>query len=555
MLFTLLFVAGIGIANGGSNQVVYLLPGLHAADPNFLAADWFVGDLHHPHGMFTRLVAAIAATGRLEIGLAVGAVLQSVALALAIWSIARESYDEPLLPWAFTLVMLGATGTRGIGLTLLVPPQLEASAIAGVSTLVGVALLGSGANRGFAGLAFGAAALFHINFAVLLVPIVGTSALVLARREGLVPALSVLVPFLAFGTPGYLQALEFAGDPAMREAALIDLARFPHHFDPRTWGPASGLILAAVVAAGGAGYLVNRPRFRPAQFAAVGMTVLVVAGSLLVGYAGLSIDLMLAFPWRLSTLVIVFAVLAVAGAIFRPPGRADQRPAAVRATLAAVAAAALFAAGVGIVPVRVGVAIGLGLVMALRSGWGRSNAAVDARSRPRAAARDAGHLALLLVAFVPVVWHGLGLSHLDIRPEDERRSDLYAWARNSSPDDAVFAVPPGWIDFRLVARRAVVADHKSPPVLPDELAAWVERLRALTGIETGAEAAELDTAFLAADCLRLRLLSERYRARYAIRRVETPPCGHVVYSDAEFAIVELPETLPVETSADRPPGA
>ncbi len=53
---------------------------------------------------------------------------------------------------------------------------------------------------------------------------------------------------------------------------------------------------------------------------------------------------------------------------------------------------------------------------------------------------------------------------------------LFAWARSSTPVDAQFMTPPDLPAFRLLARRAIIADFKSPPLLPDEIVEWYRRL-------------------------------------------------------------------------------
>jgi hypothetical protein len=52
---------------------------------------------------------------------------------------------------------------------------------------------------------------------------------------------------------------------------------------------------------------------------------------------------------------------------------------------------------------------------------------------------------------------------------------LYAWARGTELD-AVVLTPPELGAFRLLGRRAIIADTKSPPLYPDELVAWYRRL-------------------------------------------------------------------------------
>jgi hypothetical protein len=75
----------------------------------------------------------------------------------------------------------------------------------------------------------------------------------------------------------------------------------------------------------------------------------------------------------------------------------------------------------------------------------------------------------------------LSRSHLDIRPIDPARQPLYRWVRDVTPRGAIFAGPPDWKDFRLVAQRAVVADWAVPPARPDEMIEWYGRLRDVVG--------------------------------------------------------------------------
>ena len=58
--------------------------------------------------------------------------------------------------------------------------------------------------------------------------------------------------------------------------------------------------------------------------------------------------------------------------------------------------------------------------------------------------------------------------------------ELYAWAADTA-SDAVFVVPPELEEFRLRSARAVVADWKSTPILPEEVMEWYERMVAISG--------------------------------------------------------------------------
>jgi hypothetical protein len=66
---------------------------------------------------------------------------------------------------------------------------------------------------------------------------------------------------------------------------------------------------------------------------------------------------------------------------------------------------------------------------------------------------------------------------------DYETRELYHWAREHTPVDAVFLTPPDLGGFRLLARRAIYVDFKSPPLVPDELIEWYRRLCLVTGVD------------------------------------------------------------------------
>jgi hypothetical protein len=57
------------------------------------------------------------------------------------------------------------------------------------------------------------------------------------------------------------------------------------------------------------------------------------------------------------------------------------------------------------------------------------------------------------------------------------------WARENTPIDAVFLVPPGESSMRLRGRRAIVVNFKAVPQLSGELPAWRDRLRSVLALD------------------------------------------------------------------------
>jgi hypothetical protein len=374
----------------------------------------------------------------------------------------------------------------------------------------------------------------HAHFAVLLLPIIGLVAITYIHRGQLADAVRLVIPFLLLGLPSFLNVMQFAGDPLREHAEIIGLARFPHHFDPRTWGPGQSLALALIVATGLLGTAIRPPRMPPPLRTAVIALFAIVLTSLAIGHAGLSMTVSRLFPWRLSTVVVLFCFLfaSAAGSRLLPIPRPVTMLLVV-VLLVGCAAAVIY----GWVPFRFGVAVAAAGVAV---GWLQHQASVPAEGYDRESVRTRTvPIVLALVGIAPSVVDGVQSSHLEIRTMQPDRAQVYSWIRENTPRDAIFNSPPGWIDFRLVARRAIVADHKATPVQPADLVDWADRIETMTGLPPGAESEELDAAFFAAGCERLQSVRDRFGARYAIRTRTSPPCGLPVYQDSLWVVVDM----------------
>jgi hypothetical protein len=123
--------------------------------------------------------------------------------------------------------------------------------------------------------------------------------------------------------------------------------------------------------------------------------------------------------------------------------------------------------------------------------------------------------------------------------------ELYAWVQQSSPEDAVFLVPPDLENFRLHARRAIVVDWKSTPIVPEELLEWRDRILAISGADAVGSRREAVQGYATIDAARLAALGERYRARFAVLDlkirgdVATLPCAPE-YRNERYAVCRLP---------------
>ena len=57
---------------------------------------------------------------------------------------------------------------------------------------------------------------------------------------------------------------------------------------------------------------------------------------------------------------------------------------------------------------------------------------------------------------------------------------LYRWIDENISKDALFIIPPRFQNFRLNAKRSVVVDWKSTPVVASELVDWYHRVEDIT---------------------------------------------------------------------------
>jgi hypothetical protein len=159
---------------------------------------------------------------------------------------------------------------------------------------------------------------------------------------------------------------------------------------------------------------------------------------------------------------------------------------------------------------------------------------------PPGLARHAG-TGLAAVALAVALWaspRGAGMTTVPEGSAGELA--LERWARTSTPTDALFAAPPDLARFRLLARRAVIADTKSPPLQPALLVSWYRRLSAMverTDVPTH-EAVEQLWHRLAPD--QLLRVARVFGADYIIVTPSTQLRGEPVYANAEFAVYRAP---------------
>jgi hypothetical protein len=521
--FSLLFLFEMRILNGEVNQVFYLLAGIHRADPELLAADWYTCCTVSYHQPWNLLVATSARAGMLESALTAGTVLTAFLFTVSLYACMRALYVEPLLPWAVALMLYAGLYTRGLGVHSLLLSSVEPSGISGALTVTGLGFL---AHRRFlgAGVSWGLAAVMHGNYAVLLPAMVGVASLLGIRYFSVVELLKLWLPLALLGAPTYWQVYQAATEQGGADAARILARVAPQDFFP--WTEPQGMFLFAAALLMGAGGLALRPTRRiPELVAAVSAMLAIVILSLLLGSINAFWFVNRAFLWRLSALVVLAAVTCGAAAV------AGHRVARGRWAWAAVLVGLTLLAlgGTG----RLRVAALAAAAVALCSSLGK-------QTRARRMLSGLGPFVLVTIAMGAVASRGLARSHVAFRPMDFDARGVYAWARTHAPLASIFIVPPEWRDFRLNAQRALIADWWTAAMYPRDIIEWWSRMRDLTGLDDPHSLEVVQKSYQELDCNRAHFLQRRYGARYVVLPASRElSCGRLSYIDKSYRVIDL----------------
>jgi hypothetical protein len=117
--------------------------------------------------------------------------------------------------------------------------------------------------------------------------------------------------------------------------------------------------------------------------------------------------------------------------------------------------------------------------------------------------------------------------------------------REFTPNDAVILTPPLFGMLRLLADRAIVVDFKAFPFGDRDLQSWYQRMLDCYGpvLSTGfAAALDMDANYRTITDARLKAVSEKYGATFAVLYVSTRTSHPVIATFDSVKLVALSET-------------
>lgn len=125
---------------------------------------------------------------------------------------------------------------------------------------------------------------------------------------------------------------------------------------------------------------------------------------------------------------------------------------------------------------------------------------------------------------------------------DQNGADIARFAKQYTPKDAIFLTPPGWGQFRLLAKRAIVVDFKAFPFTDAGMTEWYMRINNCYGMTAskGFEALkEMDNAYIAIDDKKINSLKEKYNISIAVLYAKTPTQLKIIYQNSEYKLVKI----------------
>ncbi len=537
----LAFALSFGFNYGVSNQNTYLLLSKQVLDPALYKHDWLASETINYHWSFRYVGAALIALNKKGWAVAIGQTVAITGAMMFVHGLIRRLVRPPFsLPAFITLVAIAfATRTSSVAVTYVFDEILQPSTLGSVGLLAAVFFFAGGRYR-HAGVAMALSGFFHANYLILLLGAFGIAHLMIGRDrfwrrslELFVAPVLVLLTFL----PVILKSAG-GGKEAELAQTFYMTVRSPHHF--ALGKSEAGFLASAAWAFLGLGFgarvlAANQAARRLA--AVLGGLLFVIGGGMIFSSLWKVRAANMLFAWRLmphvELLCAAFFVAALFSAAAAPHRLRRAGPAAVASLIWGVALIAMFggfhnrlsvpkqlmgviaiAAVSGLVCYLPVLASGIATLESKRPLLARARRVLGTRVLP--AMLMVGALGLFAGQADDKIRPALKKSNL-MAGGDKNMQKLCGWIAKNTSKDAIFLTPPDHESFRFQCERAIVVDWKSPPIVPKELLAWIQRIQDVTGKKKITGRRDLN-GYSSLDVKALTTLRARYRFDYIVVR-------------------------------------
>lgn len=516
LILSVLSIFVKGYNYGVGNQVDQIPLVMRELDKSYLVRDYIttVDSEFGPRYFFVILMAAFARFMPLPLVYLIFTVLANFLVALVSFVFAGRLFKSRLAGGLAVVLVLSLDSIQIGGASELSSPVLVPQPLAMPLALYSLWLGYQGKLRNCAFIA-GLASLIH--------PLVGLEVGILSLLAAAIQlgVKRVLVPFLILGLFGIMWAVPQLGQLKMPDSEFIqNLAYFraPHHYLPSSWSSRFyidlGIFLATILVCWK--YLkLKKDWYLP-------LVVLLTLGFFLLGYLLVEIWptrlLTILQPFRLAFLVKFIGFLYMAGFLARVIQIKDKGTIWLKI-------------GLGLLFITVfGTAQPKNLlVLVILSSFLGAAILFKKNSSPILSILGIFLIVILLQTdrFKPsFTLAGLKSDSLPVAK----------YAKENSPEEAIFWTPPDFGEFRLTAQRAIIADFKVDPYSDLARREWKQRLMDSYG---GNSLSDFEANSKKIEDTRLDSLKSKYGISYAILYLENPTQKKVIYQDQTYKIVEL----------------
>jgi hypothetical protein len=547
VLLLLSFGLSFGLNCGTSNQAIYLLPAVRALHPETWARDWVVTQTHVYHPAYAKLATLLlrlSPTGYL-IG---SANVCAIALGMfAIWRLLHvlDRPERALAALCIVLLLSSVTRTQGPGGTYAFSEIFQPSTLGALGVIAAMVAFVAGEALA-SGLCLAFAGIFHVNYLVLALAVFGLGWLASGREHlarklglGLGPPLIVLLYFVPF-------LLASAAPTVSTDAQRIYVeVRAPHHYMPArfAWDFAPWLGFQLLGLAALLGPVRRGSDAHRRVLILLGAAWLLVISAVLLSTVVTVRPVQELMAWRIcpeATLLAQSSFALACVALFCEGKSALVGLEPLARTLSVLGVLAML---VGSIATRhwnaTLVVLALCVAVAIVTSGVFGAVAGAARGTLPLAYVSGGLLIALAGANALRFAELVHVSNL-LSGVEPGVAELCAWARKSTPENALFLTPPQEDEIRFQCRRAIVVDWKSNPAVPSEVLEWYDRIENVTAQHPFQREADLD-GYQKLDQARVAALRERYGFDYVVveRGHEIPTLGRPVFSGQRFAAYAL----------------
>ncbi|MBV8779795.1 MAG: hypothetical protein JO353_00225 [Phycisphaerae bacterium] len=498
-LFSLIFGMAVtlivsGYQFGRGNHTVYLLDGLRELNPELFTRDWFVTQTLQYHAVFSLLTATCMRLHILEPVFLIG-YLELVVLWHFAWRgiVHAIGGDDRTYILSVVLYYLSAAGISIGVFQFLQDACFLPSNVSNIAVLVGL-YEWMRDRRLAAGIWFGIAGLFHVNFAAM---VIGLWVVLVAWQRWVdgrtlrdrrlwIATVILFVPSLINLGMAVPDELRHGGTMPMGQFVNVYVRfRHAHHFDPIHWPIGLWLSFLWPIPFAIWAWMKSERTHERQEAARIFAIIsgLLIAAFLFAGIWFINEPFVQLCLFRFSIYVKLLSCIGAACWISTRVGANVTAWLLMIVTLVAVIGLSIFVAEHNrlnglVVNAAWDHRVALALFIAMIALASVDQSLANAGDLRRA-------LQWLTTFSLPVLmaalWGRLGVG-MTPEPEDPMYRQVCTWARNSTPVNAIFLTPPQETDFRLYGQRAIVVNFKHVPQLSGEILQWRTRLLDVLGL-------------------------------------------------------------------------